>query len=207
MSQEETDTSVLGWSSEIDDLLATWCDKAKCFEWMHTEAFAVFDRRSKQFMITINCLTAISGVSNVIAGGFAVSGFQLAWIFGGISIAASTLNILQDKLGYQSSSQLHKKLAGDWCTIKGKLEEVITIPYSARKDCKAFMRFIRDDIGKAAHDGNSLIPEGIRDACYEKFKDLPGFHIPDICGQMEHTKVYVGARAPLLESGHERSVI
>jgi hypothetical protein len=69
------------------------------------------------------------------------------------------------------------------------------------------MRFIRDDIGKAAHDGNSLIPEDIRDACYEKFKDLPGFHIPDICGQMEHTKPYSGAKAPLLESGHERSVI
>jgi len=199
MSQEETDTSTLGWSSEIDDLLATWCDKAKCFEWMHTEAFSLFDKKSKDFMISINCLTAISGVSNVIAGGFAINGFQLAWVFGGISIAASTLNILQDKLGYQSSSQLHKKLAGDWCTIKSKIEEVITIPYGARKDCKTFMRYIRDDIGKAAHDGNALIPEYIRDACYQKFKDLSGFHIPDICGQMEHTKPYAGAKAPLLE--------
>ena len=105
----------------------------------------------------------------------------------------STLNILQDKLGYQASSQLHRKLASDWYDIKGKIEAVITIPYSGRKDCKTFMRFIKDDIGKAGSDGNALIPEYLRDACYTKFKDIPGFHIPDICGKMEHTKVYIEA--------------
>lgn len=181
-------------------MLATWCDKAKCFEWMHTEAFALFDTRSKQFMITVNCLTAVSGLSNVIAGGFTVNGFQLAWIFGGISIAASTLNMLQDKLGYQSSSHLHMKLAGDWSNIKSRIEEVVSIPYGGRKDCKTFLRYIRDDIGKASSSGNSLIPEHIRIACYEKFKDIPSFEVPDVCGRPEHTKIYVkdAAREPLL---------
>lgn len=179
------------WSPDIDILLASWCDKAKCFEWMHTEAFSICDKKSKAFMITINCLTAISGLSNVIAGGFSVNGFQLAWVFGGISIAASTLNMLQDKLGYQSSSNLHMKLASDWSSIKGKIEEIVTIPYSGRKDCKTFLRYIRDDVGKATASGNALIPEHIRIACYEKFKDIASFDIPDICGKLEHTKVFV----------------
>ena len=200
MSQPETE-STFDWSPEIDQLLATWCDKAKCFEWMHTEAFSLFDARSKQFMITINSLTAIAGLSNVIAGGYAVNGFQLAWVFGGLSIAVSTLNILQDKLGYQASSQLHKKLAGDWCSLKAKIEEVVCVPYAARKDCRTFMRYIKDDIAKAAADGNSMIPEYLRDACYEKFKDIPGFYIPDICGKMEHTKIYMGiAKQPLISA-------
>jgi len=199
MSQPEIDPNTFDWSPEIDQLLATWCDKAKCFEWMHTEAFSLFDSRSKKFMITINSLTAVAGLSNVIAGGYTVNGFQLAWVFGGLSIAVSTLNILQDKLGYQASSQLHKKLASDWNVIKGKIEGVVTIPYGARKDCKTFMRFIKDDIGKASADGNAMIPEYLRDACYMNFKDIPGFHIPDICGKMEHTKVYMEvAREPLL---------
>ena len=201
MSDEQSqtpDTGTFDWSPEIDELLATWCDKAKCFEWMHTEAFSVFDARSKKFMITINALTAVAGLSNVIAGGYTVNGFQLAWVFGGLSICVSTLNILQDKLGYQASSQLHKKLAGDWCNIKAKIEEVVGIPYAGRKDCKTFMRYIKDDIGKAAADGNSMIPEFLRDACFEKFSKIAGFHIPDICGQMEHTRVYVGSKERLL---------
>jgi hypothetical protein len=190
MPESEPDTSTFDWSPQIDELLASWCDKAKCFEWMHTEAYSLFDKRSKTFMITVNCLTAVAGLSNVIAGGSTINGFQLAWAFGGISIAASTLNMLQDKLGYQASSHLHLKMASDWCAIKAKIEEVVSIPYSGRKDCKTLMRYIKDDIGKASA-GNSMIPEHIRIACYDKFSKIPAFDIPDICGQMEHTHVFV----------------
>jgi len=200
-NNQETASNSLQWTHEIDMLLAEWCDKAKCFEWMHTQAYSFFDKRSKQFMITINCLTAISGLSNVIAGAYTVNGFQLAWIFGGISITVSTLNILQDKLGYQASSHIHMKLASDWGRIKARIEEVITIPYNGRKDCKSFMRYLREDIGKASADGNSLIPQYIRQACYEKFKDIEHFEITDICGKVEHTKIYVAAEStkePLL---------
>ena len=190
MSQLEEDNT-FSWSPQIDKLLAIWCDKAKCFEWMHTEAFSLFDTRSKNFMIAINSLTAIAGLSNVITGGYSFSGFPLAWVFCGLSIAVSTLNILQDKLGYQASSQLHKKLAGDWNCIKAKIEEAISVPYVGRKDCRTFMRYIRDDIGKAAATGNSMIPDDLRKECYNKFKDIPGFYLPDICGDMEHTQVYI----------------
>lgn len=188
----DENTNSLDWSPEIDRLLASWCDKAKCFEWMHAQAYSIFDKKSKSFMIAINTLTAVSGLSNVIAGGYAIGAFQLAWLFGGISITVSTLNILQDKLGYQASTHLHKKLSSDWCAIKAKIEEVVSIPYSGRKDCKTVMRYIKDDIAKAAADGNALIPQHIREACYQKFKDIAGFDIPDICGQMEHTKIYAG---------------
>ena len=198
-AHQETESVVvntLNWSPTIDQMLATWCDNAKAFEWMHTQAFSLFDKRSRSFMITVNCLTAISGLSNVIAGGYNVNGFQLAWIFGGLSIAVSTLNILQDKLGYMAPSHIHLKLASDWSSIKAKIEEVITIPYSGRRDCKTFLKYIRDDIGKATTGGNSIIPDHIRKECYEKFKDIQDFDLPDICGKVEHTKIFVSE--PLL---------
>ena len=194
MTDQDEDTGSFGWSIEVDTLLAGWCDNAKAFEWMHTEAFSFCDNRSKQFMITINCMTAISGLANVVAGGLTINGFQLSWAFGGLSIAVSTLNILQDKLGYQTSGQLHRKLASDWSAIKAKIEEVITIPYGGRKDCKTFLRYIKTDINKATSDGNSLIPEFIRVSCYNKFKDIPDFDMPDVCGRVIHTKVFESER-------------
>jgi hypothetical protein len=30
---------------------------------------------------------------------------------------------------------------------------------------------------------NSLIPDEIKERCYEKFNNIPNFHIPDICGK------------------------
>jgi hypothetical protein len=54
--------------------MAKWCDEAKCYEWMHTEAYEFFDKRSKSLVIASNVLTAVSGLSNLIAGGVIVNG-------------------------------------------------------------------------------------------------------------------------------------
>ena len=208
-THEQADTSSAGssvaWDSNIDGLLAGWCDNAKCFEWMHTEAHSVFEGRAHTYMITMNCLTAVAGLSNIIAGGTATAGFQISWLFGGISIMVSTLNVIQDKLGYQQASVLHKKAADEWAAIRSKIEEVLTLPYSGRKDCKTFLRYIKADINNAALQGNSNIPKDIRVACYNRFKTIQDFEIPEICGQMEHTQIFIrdSAVVPLLEE-HER---
>lgn len=197
-TSEHSPTSSLKWSDNIDKMLAGWCDNAKCFEWMHLESFDLNFKRSRKFMIAINLLTAISGLSNVIIGGYSINGFQVSWIFGAISISVSTLNLLQDKLGYQQVAEQHRKFANQWSIIRNKIEEIILIPPDARKDCATFLKYIKVDINQASTGGNSLIPQSIRNACFAKFKDIPDFDIPDICGQMEHTKIYVDINKPLL---------
>jgi len=181
------------WDASIDTLLASWCDNAKCFEWMHTESFSLNSNKVKLFMICINLLTALSGLSNVIAGGYNINGFQISWIFGSISIFVSTLNMLQDKLGYQQATLNHNKFANQWSIIRNKIEEIVSLPVHVRRDCKTFLRYIKSDINQASIEGNTLIPKSIRIACYEKFKNIPNFDIPDICGNMEHTKVYINS--------------
>ena len=188
-AQQQEDQPHISWDSRIDLLLAEWCDNAKCFEWMHAESHSIYDRFSKRFMIATNCLTAVAGLGNVISGGTHVNGFELAWLFGSISIFVSTMNILQDKLGYQQQSIIHKGLASDWSIIITKIQEILTIPYSARKDCKAFLKYLKADMNKASLEGNHMIPKIVREECYNKFKGIDGFNIPDICGEMEHTKV------------------
>lgn len=188
----------LSWSSEIDALLASWCDNAKCFEWMHTESYSQHSKKAKIFMISINLLTAFSGLSNVIAGGYNINGFEISWVFGSVSIFVSTLNLLQDKLGYQQSSIIHSKCASSWGIIRNKIEEIVALPVLARRDCKTFLRYIKADINQVSLEGNSIIPKQIRIDCYDKFKDIDDFDIPDICGNIEHTKVYVSNTKPLL---------
>ena len=188
--KEMTENSVLSWSNEIDVLLASWCDNAKCFEWMHGETSIDYLKKSKIFMIIINLLTALSGLSNIIAGNVIINGFQLIWVFGSISILTSTLNILQDKLAYLPLAESHRKFASQWSVIISKIEEVVALPPGARRDCKTFLRYIKADINQVTIDGNNLIPKNIRDACYEKFKNIPDFELPEIVGVVSHTKIY-----------------
>jgi hypothetical protein len=167
---------------------------------MHNEAYTACDKSAKTYMIAINCISAISGVSNIIVGGYTWNGFELAWVFGGLSILGSTLNILQDKLGFSQNSVLHKKLASSWTVLISKIEELLVLPYSARQDCKACLKFFKADMNQAKLEGNSLIPAEIRKACYDRFNTIQDFDIPNICGQLEHTRVAVGSEGsePLL---------
>jgi hypothetical protein len=192
MSEDDaTPKTSLQWNSSIEILLAKWCDEAKCFEWMHTEGFEYFDKRSKNLVIASNVFTAISGLSNVIAGGYSVNGFQFSWVFGSLSIGITITNMLQEKLGYASKAIRHEHYAAQWSMIRRKLEEELSIPPESRKDCSTFLKYLRQDINQVSTDGNTMIPDFIKNACAAKFNSIPQFDLPDICGQVEHTKIYM----------------
>lgn len=182
---------VITWTADIDSMLAGWCDEAKCFEWMHTEAYSDYERKSRYIMIASNILTSVAGLSNVIAGGTAINGFQLAWLFGGFSIAVSITNMLQEKLGYAVKAMEHLQYATQWSSLRRRIEEQVAIPWAVRKDCGTFLKYVRTDIDTVSKDGNIKIPESIRNACYARFSKIQGFDVPDICGDLEHTRVYV----------------
>ena len=186
-----TSGSKVRWTKTIENMLARWCDQAKCFEWMHTQAFSMYDRKSRIIVISSNILTAVSGLSNLIAGGNTVNGFSLAYVFGSLSIIVSISNMLQEKLAYGTSAIEHRQFSTMWGIIRRKIEEEVSIPPESRKECATFLKFLRQDINKVSMDGAAKIPQRIRDECYAKFSKIQDFDVPDICGSMEHTKVYV----------------
>ncbi len=186
---DSTENDSVTWSHDIDLLLAKWCDNAKCYEWMHTESASLYSRKNKAFLISTNIITAIAGITNIITDN--ISSFNVGTVFGGISILVSTINIIYDKLGYSGLVEIHKKCALHWSIIIARIEEVVILPYSSRTDCKAFMKYIKKDINQVSFEGKQLIPESIRDACLNKFKNIENFDIPDICGHVEHTRIYI----------------
>jgi len=189
-SPDDSKVPALHWDSSIDILLSQWCDQAKCFEWMHTEAYSYYQTRARVFMILSNVLSALSGLSNIIAGGTTIQGFQLAWVFGSLTILVSMTNMLQEKLAYATLATEFQHYSVAWGIVRRKLEEQLAIPPLSRKDCTTFMKYIRQDINQVSMDGNAKIPETIRNACFAKFHKIQDFDIPDICGEMEHTRVY-----------------
>lgn len=186
------------WDANIDRMLASWCDEAKCFEWMHGQAFSMFDQKARRIMIASNVLTAIAGLTNVIAGDKEINGFQLSWFFGSLSIVVSITNMLQEKLAYAAKAEEHHHLAILWAAIRRKIEEQVAIPWANRKDCATYLKYLRQDITAASADGEAKIPIEIRNACRDKFGAIPEFDVPDICGTVKHTKTYIPP--PIMET-------
>jgi len=84
----------------------------------------------------------------------------------------------------------HNQYSVQWGTIRRKIEEELSIPPESRGACCTFLKYLRQDINKVSVDGNTKIPEFIRNLCYKKFNTIQNFDIPDICGDMEHTQAY-----------------
>jgi hypothetical protein len=194
------------WDHSIENMLANWCDEAKCFEWMHSESHSSYDMKAKSLVIASNVVTAIAGLSNVIAGGYEINGFQLAWAFGSLSIVISILNMIQEKMAYSTLAAYFRQYSTTWGIIRRKIEEELALPATSRKNCGTFLQSIRQDINQVSLAGNGILPVYIKKACFERFNKVPNFEVPEICGELSHTLIYkpldtpiVSATIPLLQ--------
>jgi hypothetical protein len=198
-TKEEPDTAPgLQWTPQIDRMLANWCDQAKSFEWMNTEAYSRYSVRSTAMSITVNISIALSGVANLIVGSSQLSatGVPPSTILGCVSIAISIISMLEDKFDWITMANNFKQASVQWSNVSRKLEEQLAVPPGGRKDCSTFLKYIKQDITTVSAT-NYMIPKDIRTKCMEKFGKIPEFDVPDICGQVEHTSVYVEPPSPL----------
>lgn len=182
--------SGLQWSQSMDTMLAGWCDEAKAFEWMNTESYSRYSLRATAMTITTNSVIALSGIGNLIVGSLEPGTANPSLIFGCISIGISIISMLQDKFDWITMANNFKQSSVQWSTITRKLEEQLAVPPSARKDCGTFLKYIKQDIAHVS-ETNYMIPKDIREMCNKKFGGIPNFDVPDICGGIEHTAVYI----------------
>ena len=179
------------WNRSIESLLAKYCDQSKCFEWMHSKAYSLYERRARIISILSTILFALSGISNVIAGNISSTSKLPSIIFGSLTILFSLGNLLKDKLAYETRASEHNSYMCTWGIIRRKIEDELSIPRPSRKDCQTFLKVLKQDINQVSNEGNAKIPEFIRDLCYDKFNTIKDFDVPDICGQIEHTNILI----------------
>jgi hypothetical protein len=149
--------------------------------------------------ITTNVIIALSGIANLVVGGVSPAYASAPTILGCISIGISIVNMLQDKFDWITLANNFKQSSVQWSTITRKIEEQLAVPPAGRKDCGTFLKYIKQDISHVS-ETNYMIPKDIREACKKKFGTIPDFDVPDICGGIEHTPVYVEEplKVPLL---------
>ena len=197
MSKDETPDNAAGlqWSPQIDKMLADWCDEAKCFEWMHSESYSRYSKRATVMTIGSNITISLTGIANLVLGVTVSDATTTSMIFGCVSIGIGVVNMIQQQFGWTTLANNYKVSAKQWSEISRKVQEQLVIPPTARKDCATFLKYIKQDMALAS-EHNSNLPKDIRQKCFEKFKSIPNFNLPDICGQIEHTAVYL--EQPLL---------
>jgi hypothetical protein len=188
---ESPDTSPgLQWTPQIDTMLANWCDQAKSFNWMHTHAYSRYSKRSTAMNICTNIAISLVGIVNLALASSQIEPMTTSMVTGSVTVGISIVKMIQEQFNWTSLASDYKHSATKWDRISRKIQEQIVLPYAGRKDCGTFLKYIKQDINEAS-DTNTIIPKDIRNKCNDKFSKIDHFDVPDICGQVEHTTVYV----------------
>lgn len=180
----------LQWTPAIDTMLANWCDQAKSFNWMHTHAYSRYSKRSTSMNISTNIAISLVGIANLALASSQVEPMTTSIVTGSVSVAIGIIKMIQEQFNWTSLAADFRNSAKKWDHVSRKIQEQVVLPYAGRKDCGTFLKYIKQDINEAS-DTNTLIPKDIRVKCNDKFGKIPEFDVPDICGQVEHTSVYV----------------
>lgn len=139
--------------------------------------------------IGTNIAISLVGVVNLALASSQIEAMTTAMVTGSVSVAIGIIKMIQEQFNWASLASDYKHSATKWDHISRKIQEQVVLPYTGRKDCGTFLKYIKQDINEAS-DTNTIIPKDIRNKCMEKFGKIPDFDIPDICGQVEHTTVY-----------------
>ena len=52
------------WTREQEKILSGWCEKGRCYFWLHTESERVFRRGHHRFSIPVIILSTLTGTAN-----------------------------------------------------------------------------------------------------------------------------------------------
>jgi len=189
-----------GWSKEQERLMAEWSDIAACYRWLHNQSNKVFHVKTLWINLPVIVLstlggTASFGMQSLFEGNESAKKYASFGI-GGISLLAGLLTTVGNYLRYAQLEESHRVAAIAW----GKFQRLIAVELALnpidRIDSLDFLKICRADLDRLIEQSPPIPTEAI--VMFEdkigKIKDLKK---PDICGALEHTRVFESSETRL----------
>jgi hypothetical protein len=197
-----------GWTSEIEDLMADWADKAACYRWMHEKTSNRCQERDNYFNYPIIILSGLTASANFALNSIVGDDKEMQkWAqigLGGASLLTGILQTFNNKLGYAKNTEAHRVAGVSW----GKFNRLLCIEMSLhpdeRMDSFNFLKMFRVELDRLIEQSPS-IPENIIMRFNNVFKNVNVVK-PEITGILQHTKVYKDSGARLKRIAAEATV-
>lgn len=198
-----------GWTSEVEDLMADWADKAACYRWMHEKTSTFCQERDNYFNYPIIILSGLTASANFALNSIVGDDKEMQkWAqigLGGASLITGILQTFMNKLGYAKNTEAHRVAGISW----GKFNRLICIEMSLhpdeRMDCHNFLKMFRVELDRLIEQ-SPIITDAIILKFNEIFKNTPNVVKPEIVGILQHTKVYKDTDSRLKRIAAEATV-
>ncbi len=188
-----------GWSREQEVLMAEWSDLAMCYRWLHDKSEKHFHSKTTWINLPVIILSTLGGTANFgIQSLFSddTSKKYASFAIGGISLFAGLLTTIGNYLRYAQMEESHRVASISW----GKFQRLIAVELALNPDDRIdsldFLKICRADLDRLIEQSPPIPEESIKlfEASFGLIADLKK---PDICGALEHTRVFESSQSRL----------
>ena len=183
-----------GWTTEQENLMAEWSDKAGCYRWLHDRCEKKYSHLNMFITIPVIILSTLTGTANFALDGFIPANNQDMKKYaqagiGAVSIFAGILTTLGNFLRYAQGSESHRVAGIAWGKFQRQIAVELAIHPNERIDSMDFLKICRAELDRLIEQ-SPPIPDDIIKEFIKEFKDKKDIKKPEIVGGMEHTHVF-----------------
>jgi len=181
-----------GWSSDLENLVADWADKGRCYSWMHDKTSRKQASYNQCMMIPVIVLSTLTGTAN----------FGLDTLFtdpahkkiaslsiGGFGILTGIISTLANFLRYAQGSEAHSVASISWAKFSRHATIELALNPNDRIEAFAFLKMFRIELDRLIEQ-SPPIPEDIVKQFKQEFRNNTDLRRPEITGVIEHTPAF-----------------
>jgi len=191
-----------GWSKEQEILMAEWSDLAMCYRWLHDKSEKYFHSKTLWINLPVIILSTLGGTANFgIQSLFTDDTIKkyASFAIGGVSLVAGLLTTIGNYLRYAQLEESNRVASIAW----GKFQRLIAVELALKPDDRIdsldFLKICRSDLDRLIEQ-SPPIPEVSIKMFEEHFGSVPDLKKPDICGALEHTRIFESSKSRLTQT-------
>lgn len=198
-----------GWTDEQERLMAEWSDLAMCYRWLHDKSEKFYHDRNLRITLPVIILTTLGGTANFgIQSLFSSDSAKqtASFAIGGISLIAGLMTTIGNYLRYAQSEEANRVASIAW----GKFQRLIAVELALKPDDRMdsldFLKICRSDLDRLIEQ-SPPIPEMVIMLFKKDFDTIPNLKKPDVCGALEHTRVFESSDTRLKQIAAEAALM
>ena len=198
-----------GWTDEQERLMAEWGDLALCYRWLHDKSEKFYHDKNLWITLPVIILTTLGGTANFgIQSLFSTDSAKqtASFAIGGISLIAGLMTTIGNYLRYAQLEEANRVASIAW----GKFQRLIAVELALKPDDRMdsldFLKICRSDLDRLIEQ-SPPIPEKVIELFKTEFDSIPNLKKPDVCGALEHTRVFESTDSRLKQIAAEAALM
>jgi hypothetical protein len=191
MNENNETPRILAWSTDHEDILIEWADKAMCYRWLHSSSNMLYTSRNTWYTIPVIIISTVTGTAN-FAQERVPNGYQhyFVMLIGALNIIAGIITTIQQFLKITQLNEAHRVASIAWDKFYRNIKIELAKHPHERINAIQMLKMSKEEFDRLIETSpnipqNMIVKFKIQFGDSENFKEIKK---PEICDELISTQ-------------------